>query len=339
MLTRLPLASAFLVISTSAAQAQGSESGCERSPRAGRGAVYGAAQDSATRLPVQELKVQLAWQENGRRRTQEQHTDRMGLFRFCDAPSDTRLVVEAGRESQSVVLEAGESHQVALSLNAPKSAIAGRVIDDGSGRGVTDAEVRVRDSQLVATTRADGTFQLPDLPAGVHWLSVSHVAYEGRQDSLQVQQSTRLQLTIRLAQTVIVLKPIEVQVRSRVLERAGYYERQERGFGRYLSRFDWENRSPRLPSDLMRTVAGVRVVPLRAGVGSAVLDRSNCAFRYVLDGARIGSTFNIDDIPVEWIEALEVYRGPAEVPAQFTFPPSQARANCGVIVIWTRGAR
>lgn len=339
MLTRLPLAGVFLLFSATAAQAQGDASGCERSPRAGRGAVYGAAQDSATGLPVQELKVQLAWDDNGRRRTQDRHTDRMGVFRFCEAPAGTPLVVEALRRTQPVTVEAGESRHVELMLNAPKSTINGKVIDDAAGRGVADAEVRVRGSALLVITRADGTFQLPDLPAGVHWLSVSHVAYQTRQDSLRVQPSTQLQITIRLGQTVIALKPIDVQIRSRVLERSGFYERRERGAGTYLSRYDWYYRMPRSPSDLMRTVAGVRVVPLRAGFGSAVLDRSNCAFRYVVDGARIGHTFNIDDVPMEWLEAVEIYKGPAEVPAQFTFPPTTPRANCGVIVIWTRGGR
>jgi hypothetical protein len=338
MRTRLLFGSAIL-ISTSVAQAQEPASGCERNPRAGRGAIYGAVQDTATGLPVQDLKVTLIWEDNGRRRTQQQQTDRTGAFRFCQTPAGTELLVEALHETRPISVAAGESRQVELLLNAPKSNISGKVIDDDVGRGVAGAEVRVRGSQVGAVTRTDGTFQLPDVPSGVHWLSVSHVAYQAREDSLRVQPSARMQLTIRLAQSVIALKPIEVQVRSRVLERAGYYERKQRGLGTYLSRYDWESRMPRLPSDVMRTVAGVRVVPLRAGIGSAVLDRSNCAFRYVIDGARIGSTFNLDDIPMEWLEAVEVYKGPSEVPAQFTFPPTQARANCGVIVIWTRAAR
>jgi hypothetical protein len=338
MLARLLSVNAFLLISAAAAQAQVSASGCERSPRAGRGAVYGAAQDSATGLPVQELKVQLVWDENGRRRTQDQETDRGGVFRFCDAVAGA-LRVEALGRAQSVTIEAGESRHVELVVKPAKSQIMGKVIDDGAGRGVGDVELRVRGSQVLTVTRADGTFQLPDLPSGMHWLSVSHVAYQGREDSLQVLPSTRLLLTIRLSQTVVALRPIEVQVRSVVLERAGYYDRRERGTGTYLTRYEWYRRMPRSPSDLMRMVAGVRVVPQRAGSGYAVLDRSNCAFRYVVDGARIGSTFNFDDMPIEWIEAIEVYKGPSEVPAQFSYPPTQARANCGVIVIWTRGAR
>jgi hypothetical protein len=33
-----------------------------------------------------------------------------------------------------------------------------------------------------------------------------------------------------------------------------------------------------------------------------------------------------------------VYRGPAQIPGRFTMPTSTERANCGVIVIWTRRA-
>jgi hypothetical protein len=143
---------------------------------------------------------------------------------------------------------------------------------------------------------------------------------------------------IRLATDVIELPPIEVTVRSHELERRGYYDREQRGLGTFLTRQSWEALTPRYPSDILHGVAGLRVVPRRAGatLGYVVLDRSNCAFRYILDGGRVGPDFQVDDLPAEWIEALEIYKGPAQVPGEFSYPPSSERANCGVIVIWTR---
>ena len=42
-------------------------------------------------------------------------------------------------------------------------------------------------------------------------------------------------------------------------------------------------------------------------------------------------------LTAEWIEALEVYHGPATTPIEFSAMPTEYRSDCGVIVIWTRG--
>ena len=54
-----------------------------------------------------------------------------------------------------------------------------------------------------------------------------------------------------------------------------------------------------------------------------------CAARVFVNG------LNVDHVPrmhPDNIEAIEVYRGPAEVPPQF----GGAQSACGVIVLWTR---
>ena len=329
-----------LLISAAHAQAQSTESNCESQPQADRAVVYGAVQDSVTRLPVQELKVTLSWQEeNGRRRTQEQRTGRDGVFRFCDAPVNRLVRVEAeqgARAAQSVTLAAGRAERVDMIVNAAKTAVGGRVVEHGTNRGISAAEVRVRGSDVYAASGNDGSFDLRALPPGIHVLEVTHVAFQGRQDSLRVTTDARLQLTIELAATVIALRPIMVVMKSQYLQRNGFYDRDERGLGTHLSREDWEERLPRFATDVLRTIAGVRVIPRTNGVGYAVLDRGNCSFRYILDGTRVGPTFELDDIPIEMIEGIEIYRGTSQIPPQFMFPPSSARANCGVIVIWTR---
>jgi hypothetical protein len=331
------LAAAIAVDATSAQEPPG----CE--PAAGRAAVYGVVRDSATGLPLQRLEVQASWQDGSRRRSAKVDTDVGGAYRLCDVLPGIGVTVEAsrgGRASELLLLAAGERHRMDMRIAAPRSTVSGRVVEHGSTRGIADAEVRVVGGrELRAITREDGGFRLPDLPGGTFGLEIGHIAYESRRDSLVVQSSAAMVLTIQLSQQVIALRPIEVEVRSHRLQSAGFYARRDRGFGTYATRHEWERRMPRYPSDIARTMAGVRVVPRRYGMGYVLLDRSNCAFRYVLDGARVGPSFQMDDIPVDWIEAVEVYRGAATVPPEFVFPTVQERANCGVIVIWTRGAR
>lgn len=342
----LPFALTTFIAATDALAAQESEvrmpRPCDVAPGPGRAAVFGMASDSTTALPLQRLEVEATWEEDGRRRSVKGETDAGGAYRLCNVPAETRVTVEASRGTRAtltVELESGEQRRADLRTAAASATVSGRVVEHGTGRGIPDAEVRVGGTDVRAITGADGGFQLPALPGGTFAVSIAHIAYEQRRDSVTVQPSSTMMLTIQLAQQVIPLGPIAVEVRSQRLERAGFYNRRERGFGSYATRHDWERRMPRFPSDIARTMPGLRVVPRSFGTGYAILDRSNCAFRYVLDGTRVGSTFQMDDIPVEWIEAVEVYRGASTVPPEFAFPTAQARANCGVIVIWTRAAR
>jgi hypothetical protein len=342
MTARLSVVALTVALSAGAAEAQTAPPACEPAP--GQAAAVGRVTDRQTGLPLQEADIRVQWDEGtGTLRRREVETDAAGYFAVCDLPAGTRVRVlaEFGRANERVFvdLEAGRTHAADIELDAPRSRVSGRVVQAGTSRGIADVELSIPDSRVRAVSAADGTFMLPDVPPGDYVLTTSHVAYATRSDSIKVQYGTIVRYTIGLAESVIAMPEIMVDVRSHVLEIRGFYDRQERGFGAYLTRFSWEQRMPRIPSDILRGVAGVRVVPGNRGFGSVVLDRSNCAFRYVVDGARVSGDFQIDDMPVEWIEALEVYRGVSQVPGEFTAPPSAARANCGVIVIWTRGAR
>jgi hypothetical protein len=100
------------------------------------------------------------------------------------------------------------------------------------------------------------------------------------------------------------------------LERRGFNERQQRGTGACITRADCDRRTPPLASELLRNVAGVQLMRRSNGPGFVPVGRGSCGFRYVLNGARVGAGFEIDDISPEWIEAIEAYRGPATVPTR-----------------------
>ena len=106
-----------------------------------------------------------------------------------------------------------------------------------------------------------------------------------------------------------------------------------------------------VPMDL----PGIDIRPLRnmvGGVGEAgfcevfftdvaipaenLIGEEGRGFRYILDGARVGTGFEIDDLEVEWIEALEIYQGISTMPAEFSALMHDERGSCGLIVIWTR---
>ena len=54
---------------------------------------------------------------------------------------------------------------------------------------------------------------------------------------------------------------------------------------------------------------------------------------YYVDGSWVPpGTFHMDDLSPLMLEAVEVYRGPSEIPVRFR----QRETACGVIALWTR---
>ncbi len=102
----------------------------------------------------------------------------------------------------------------------------------------------------------------------------------------------------------------------------------------------------RLP-ELLQLVPGAKIIRVR-GRRSLVAGRGGgkrpdmdptipqaCYTEVYLDGARLSSTwlpFNLDDIPIDQIAAMEFYRSAAEIPPELNATGSA----CGVLAIWTR---
>ena len=130
---------------------------------------------------------------------------------------------------------------------------------------------------------------------------------------------------------------------------ADFWNRRMIGVGAFITHADIDRRKPYRPSDLLRTVNGVRVDTdngdgrpvIRMGrtpLGTRTMKNvqtlaADCRVNYYLDGHFVPQgTFHIDDVPSMSIEAIEIFRGPSEVPAAFR----HRETACGVISIWTR---
>lgn len=307
------------------------------------GTVTGTVVDEATGLALANAEVSVVWRLAGAERptTREVEADGTGRFTLCDVQPGTTVFARAkfaGRESRgrSVQVDAGGTAVARLVLDAPRSRVTGRIVDDASNRPIASASVAIGAEGPTVVSAEDGRFVFEGVPPGRHGVRVSHVAFANVADSMLVELGSLTNLTVRMDANVIPLAPIVVQVRSLMLDRAGFYTRQERGAGSFLTRRDIEGVVPQLASDVLRRQPGLRMVRRQYGGGYAVVGRGNCPFRYVVNGARVGPTFQIDDMPPEWIEAIEIYRGASTVPMEFMLPPSAENADCGIIAVWTR---
>jgi hypothetical protein len=139
-----------------------------------------------------------------------------------------------------------------------------------------------------------------------------------------------LALDVGLAEEGADPSEASVEVWPRFLEGAGFYRRAERRRGSQFGRVYIEERGAARLSDIIQTVPGIRRATGRFG-GSVMTARGSggdrCALEPYLDGIRM-VRFDIDQYPVGWVEALEVYEG-FDVPFEYDNP-------CGVILIWSR---
>lgn len=160
---------------------------------------------------------------------------------------------------------------------------------------------------------------------------------------IAVDNATReYSLNIRLAKTAVALPeiPVSAQRTERRLRRAGFHERAGHGFGHFVTEAHIRTRNARVVTDALRGIPGVTVAPSAARSGSyeiymaraqGRLRSARCPPKVFLDG--IVTSVDFDDYltPAD-VAGIEIYRGPAETPAQF----GGAESDCGVIVIWTK---
>ncbi len=180
---------------------------------------------------------------------------------------------------------------------------------------------------------------------------------------------------LRMDREVIVLSPLTVVAeRTESVTMTDVRRRERLGFGTFLFREDLEARSgSRLEEILVAsglTVSHYLHSPENKarGLGGTVADPSSglipiplvsarqaglrqCYSSIYLNGARVVTgdqlhdslrvemalerSFDIFQLRPEEIEAIEIYRGPAQVPAEF----GGVGSDCGVVALWSREGR
>jgi hypothetical protein len=233
----------------------------------------------------------------------------------------------------------------ALAASAPLSAqvVTGRVLDDISDGAVDQAVVSALsgDSAVArARTAADGTYRLQLPAAGTYQLRAERIGYSGNTTApVAVAAGATVSVDIRIAAEELALDPLQAtgrsERRSPRLERNGFYERKNGGFGRFVTAEDIARQRPLEVSDVLRGMPGVRVVPgNRPNSNYIVMSRAggNCSPRIFMDNMEIQSEEIDDVIQPEHISGLEVYRGASETPPRY----GGINSPCGAIVIWTK---
>jgi len=214
--------------------------------------------------------------------------------------------------------------------------IVGRVTEEGRrNRGVSNVEVTlVNPARGGTATDGRGRFSLSDLEPGLVEIRFTRLGYAPRTTTVIVQPSVTVEINATMSTQPIELEGIEVTVRSRWLERNGFY-RRSRLWGKQYTRADLDKINPTYLSDLFWRVPGVSV---QYGLGGArVVSRRSrtfrspggCSMTVFLDDVDMWGA-DLDNVDPESLEAVEIYRG-LGIPVRYRF-----RNGCGVILLWTR---
>jgi hypothetical protein len=232
---------------------------------------------------------------------------------------------------------------VVATCPAAAQTISGHLIDATTRQPIATGTLALLagDSTLISVvTDSTGRFVLHAPQAGSYRLRGERIGYRAAvTPPLDLAANDTLRVEFRLAVAAVPLNPITILGYSRrpAGDLGGFYERMRRAMGGiFITRQDIENRPTIYTTDLLRTIPGAHLTRSRVGFGFDVLLRGDCKPRVFLDGVPIQlGTMTIDDLisPLD-LEGIEVYRGIAEIPANFT-----GLGACGAIVLWTRFGR
>jgi len=212
------------------------------------------------------------------------------------------------------------------------------VVVDSAGKPVSEVALGIVALHHATRTDERGHFVFPPIPKGDVEISVRRIGYEPQLVRFVVSCGPADSIRVVVAELPQVMEAVNVSVaeRHRRQRIEDFYWRRARGIGTYFTREEIQSRRASVPSDVLRTAKGIRFVQTRSGTGirfsSATNMRTPCAPMIWIDGQRAPG-MEVDEIPLNDIEGIELYNGASTTPAEFW----QANAvQCGTVVVWTR---
>lgn len=183
-------------------------------------------------------------------------------------------------------------------------------------------------------TDDEGRFRVNGLPNGRVSVAVRRIGYRPATRDLDIPAAEALTLAldpVPQGLSTVVVKDRRVRYTGWA---ASFYERRDRGMGRYVTREDIDRRNAMRTTDMLRSVPGLAInTSMR---GSVIRIRgSRCDPLVWIDGTpALSGYLDVDNFQPNSLEGIEVYSGPSTVPVELRGP--RGEEACGVIALWTR---
>lgn len=216
--------------------------------------------------------------------------------------------------------------------------ITGTVIAAQTSEPLLGVQVLIRGTRRWGITDQEGIFRLNGLKPGPVVIEFRHPNRAPVVYNLTLEADKVTELAVKIDTRTVALPEVVVEGKETqpAVKMQDFFSRKAAGHGGYfITRKDIEERQPRVLSDMMRRVPGLRV---DCDFGSCSVTSftearrimGGCPIQYFLDG--VPFTGDVDELTPDQVEGIEIYRGSSSIPPQFNTGTSM----CGVIAVWSR---
>ncbi|MDO8500867.1 MAG: carboxypeptidase regulatory-like domain-containing protein [Gemmatimonadaceae bacterium] len=228
-------------------------------------------------------------------------------------------------------------------------AVSGFVVSDG--RLISGAEVTVVGTPLITHSDANGLFRFPDVAPGQRVIQVRAIGFVAKDFPLDLRGKEDRRVVLTLPKAPQQLPDLEIVRSADKPQRYAhtskfdlFFARKAQGIGTFITREEIDKRFKSRTQELLQTIPGVLVRQhgtqwwiqfQRCGrskiPGSATAGKESELVEVFVDGQfSPDGTDRLETITPAEIEAIEIYKGPAQLPAD-------ARGRgCGAIYVWLR---
>jgi hypothetical protein len=236
------------------------------------------------------------------------------------------------------VLAAGALTGVAATSEAQAPRALFGLVKDSLGHAVAGAEVRARGNVVVAFSDDSGRFHVSQMPVGARGVFVRRLGFAPTRAPIATGAGDIDSVRVTLRAIAQALPKITVQDEHDSLSKkvlAEFWARRSRGFGKFMTRDEIEDKGASRFVDVVRNVSGVTIQFARGRQDirfrGAAFGSRDCPPQYWLDGIPLQNG-GADEFAPDNVEAIELYSSPATTPPQF----NTRSATCGTVVIWSR---
>ena len=219
-------------------------------------------------------------------------------------------------------------------VSAQAATLKGKVIDSELGEAIPAALVRIKGAGSPITADSAGGFSIAEVKPGEIEITVQAMGFESKSWKFTVQAGQAINRNFALDFTGEKLPDVVVTARAnKLVPRYTDFERRRgRGIGAFLRWDDIKQKNYNTLGEAARSVRGVKLVCNQQDFECNIrMARTpNCTPKWYVDGVQVTSFH--ENTPIRDIYGMELYRGPSELPAEF----SGSDGGCGVLVIWSK---